>query len=239
MGTYFLRAVDAGKGGSSIDAEFIYGHIAQAIEEVGKENVVQVVTDNASNCKKMGEMVEANYPNIVWTPCASHCLDLLIEDIGKLTWIKPIVADCERITTFFCKKHQALALFRKYSTIDLVRPSRTRFAYMFLVMKRLCVVREALGKCGVDPNWGKMHHADTEATRYIQRTVVNPDFWKETEKLTKLLRPIFMLLRMTDAEGSTLGLLYHHFEKMKWAIRTCTAIPLSRYFLFYALEAIV
>ena len=61
--------------------------------EVGLENVVQVVTDNASNCKAMGTMVEAEFPRIVWTPCVAHCLDLLMEDIGRLPWVQLVVAD--------------------------------------------------------------------------------------------------------------------------------------------------
>ena len=56
----------------------------QLVMWVRPENVVQVVTDNASNCEAMGKMVEAEFPKIVWTPCASHCLDLLMEDMGGL-----------------------------------------------------------------------------------------------------------------------------------------------------------
>lgn len=43
LGTYFLRAVDAGKAGERISAEFIAGHIRAAIREVGEDNVVQVI----------------------------------------------------------------------------------------------------------------------------------------------------------------------------------------------------
>lgn len=65
--------------------EYIYSHIAQAIEEVGPQNVVQVITDNAANCKAMGDLVMENYPTIFWTPCAAHSIDLLIEDIAGIS----------------------------------------------------------------------------------------------------------------------------------------------------------
>lgn len=42
LGTYFLRAVDAGKAGERITGAFIYTHIRQAIEDIGPQNVVQV-----------------------------------------------------------------------------------------------------------------------------------------------------------------------------------------------------
>ena len=65
LGTYFLHAVDANKAGERISREFIFGHIRKAILDVGRENVVQVVIDNASNCKAMGEMVQQEFPHIV------------------------------------------------------------------------------------------------------------------------------------------------------------------------------
>ncbi|KAH7430584.1 hypothetical protein KP509_08G004800 [Ceratopteris richardii] len=82
LGTYFLRAVEAEAKGKKVTSSFIYSHIRRAILEVGPQNVIQVVTDNASNCASMGRKLE-EFPSIVWSPCASHCLDLLMEDIGN------------------------------------------------------------------------------------------------------------------------------------------------------------
>ena len=39
----------------------------------------------------MSCLVEAEFPTVVWTPCASHCPDMLMEDIGKLRWVKKVV----------------------------------------------------------------------------------------------------------------------------------------------------
>jgi hypothetical protein len=53
----------------------------------------QVCTDNASACKKAGEIIEERYPHITWSPCGAHVMDLLLEDIGKLPWVSPTIAD--------------------------------------------------------------------------------------------------------------------------------------------------
>ena len=90
-GTMFLKAIDASLPGVTIIGAFIYNHIRQAIIEVGAENVVHVITDNGSNCVSMGRMLEDEFPAISWTPCASHSLDLLIEDVGKIEWVKPFL----------------------------------------------------------------------------------------------------------------------------------------------------
>ena len=31
------------------------------------------------------------YPNLFWTPCATHCIDLMLEDIGKIPLVRDIV----------------------------------------------------------------------------------------------------------------------------------------------------
>lgn len=41
------------------------------VEEIGSENVVQVITDNASNVEGAGLMIQAKYCNIYRTPL--HC----------------------------------------------------------------------------------------------------------------------------------------------------------------------
>ena len=70
-----------------------------------------MVIDDASNGEAMGKMVEANFPKIVWNPCASHCLDLLMEDIGGLPCIKELMEHAFSNVTFFTNKHKALAMF--------------------------------------------------------------------------------------------------------------------------------
>jgi hypothetical protein len=52
------------------------------IEELGPENVVLVVTDNAAVCVKAGKGAGGQVPHIMWVGLA-HGLDLLIKDICK------------------------------------------------------------------------------------------------------------------------------------------------------------
>lgn len=46
--------------------------------------MVQIVIDNASNYVKAGKTLMAERKKLYWTPCAAHCLDLMLEDICKL-----------------------------------------------------------------------------------------------------------------------------------------------------------
>ena len=55
----------------------------EVLDRVGEENVVQLVIDNATNYKLAREMLMQKRKCLFWTPCATHCLDLMLEDFEK------------------------------------------------------------------------------------------------------------------------------------------------------------
>lgn len=75
----FLKAIDC--LGITQDNLFITNLIKEVINEIGHEKVVQVVTDNATNCKVAGQIIESLYPTVVWTPCVVHTLNLALKNI--------------------------------------------------------------------------------------------------------------------------------------------------------------
>ena len=66
----FLKAVDC--SGITKDKFFIANLMKKVIDEIGHEKMVQVVTDNATNCKGASPIIEGLYPTIFWTPCVPH-----------------------------------------------------------------------------------------------------------------------------------------------------------------------
>ena len=57
-------------------------YLLEAIESIGPSNVLQVVTDNAANCKAAGKEVEKVYRHIFWSPCVVHSLNLIFKDLA-------------------------------------------------------------------------------------------------------------------------------------------------------------
>ena len=78
----FLKSIDASEAVK--DATLLFNLLDSVVEEVGENLVVQVVTDNASNYKKAGEMLMKKRTRLWWTPCAAHCIDLMLEKIRSL-----------------------------------------------------------------------------------------------------------------------------------------------------------
>ena len=51
------------------------------IEEVREENVVQVVTNNEASFKAASMLLIEKRNRLFWSPYATHCIDLMLEDI--------------------------------------------------------------------------------------------------------------------------------------------------------------
>ncbi|KAL9673763.1 hypothetical protein QQ045_030025 [Rhodiola kirilowii] len=84
--TIFLKSVDASD--VSKTAEMLYKLFKEGILYVGAENTVHIVTDNAANYVAAGRLLEARFPNLFWSPCAAHCINLMFQDIGKLAEVE-------------------------------------------------------------------------------------------------------------------------------------------------------
>ncbi|KAH6557929.1 hypothetical protein KP509_1Z085900 [Ceratopteris richardii] len=214
IGTFFLSVVEVGKKGKKTTGVCIYGHIKKAIEEVGPSNVVQVVTDNASNYRHMGQLLEGEYPHIVWTPCATHCLDLLMEDIEKLSWVKACTLQASSIVTFFTQKVKVLAMFREHSKLE-IKKRATTVLHTFKVPLRQTVVSTF---------WSEWDESSLEESKSIQRLCLDESFWDSMKAILSVITPIYKVLHMTDCEGATLGLLIHIMRRAMEEIRECTLV---------------
>jgi len=98
QGTIFLRSVDAYDRVK--DANFLFELLDEVLMEVGVVNVVQVITNNASNYVLAGKMLGEKHKTIFQTPCAAHSIDLMFEDIGKQEWIKNTIEHAKSITKY-------------------------------------------------------------------------------------------------------------------------------------------
>lgn len=65
----------------SKNINFIANLIKEIIQEVGSENIVQIITDNAPVCISAGLLIENQFPSIFWTPYVVHTFNLAFENI--------------------------------------------------------------------------------------------------------------------------------------------------------------
>ncbi|CAI7889386.1 unnamed protein product [Closterium sp. NIES-54] len=61
--------------------------------------------DGGSNYGAACKELMADWPHIEYVPCATHVVDLLMEDVGKIPWAKEIVDRCGDMITDVCNHH--------------------------------------------------------------------------------------------------------------------------------------
>nr|KAJ0214155.1 hypothetical protein LSAT_V11C400201400 [Lactuca sativa] len=118
MGTVFLSSKESSDEAHT--SEHIHEYVESCIKEVGPENVVQIVTDNASN-----NMGAAN----------------------GLPRYKKILNHAKTLTVFIYAHHKTLAMMRHFTKKrDIVQPGVTRFASAFLTLQSLADKKAQLKK---------------------------------------------------------------------------------------------
>ncbi|KAJ7560284.1 hypothetical protein O6H91_04G122000 [Diphasiastrum complanatum] len=125
-----------------------------------------------------------------------------------------------RIVKFVTRKRRVLTLFRTFSRLDLKKPTPTRFSFFFLVLERLCVLRDHLRRMVSSEAFDEFRNCTTEAM-FFQAIVFAEDFWTRASEIVEVLRPVFYVLRLVDREGCTLGLIYKFMDRIGEALHRC------------------
>ncbi|CAN1762698.1 hypothetical protein LINPERHAP1_LOCUS8491 [Linum perenne] len=125
-GLCFIKSVDATKEIKT--AKVLFKMFDEVIKWIGVDNVVQVVTDNASNYLKCGKVIHRTYPHIYWTPCAAHCINLILKDIAALPHVSELFAKASKISVFVYNHQPVLNWLKaREGWKEIVRPAVTIF----------------------------------------------------------------------------------------------------------------
>jgi hypothetical protein len=131
-GTFFLGSVDASS--EVANAQMLADLLEQQVDKIGKVYVVQIVTDNGANFKAAGRILMERIPHLFWIPCAAHCLNLLLQEIGEIKEINTAINWGKKVYKFLYKHGRILDIMRHKIGGDLVRPVVTRFATSYLTL---------------------------------------------------------------------------------------------------------
>ncbi|KAL6661838.1 hypothetical protein ACP70R_001222 [Stipagrostis hirtigluma subsp. patula] len=197
-GTFFLGSVDASS--EVADATMLADLLEKQIHKVGKEYVVQIVTDNGANFKAAGRILMERIPHLFWTPCAAHCLDLMLEDIGKIKEFNTCINNAKKVCRFFYKHGRVLDLMRDKIGGDLVRPAVTRFATSFLTLASMHKHKQGLRSLFVSKEWQDNKLSATIEGEAVEKIVMSVPFWSRLENCLRASQPLLVALRIADGD---------------------------------------
>ncbi|CAO2173441.1 unnamed protein product, partial [Urochloa humidicola] len=197
-GTFFLGSVDASS--EIANANMLADLLEQQIEKVGKEYVVQLVTDNGSNFKAAGRILMERIPHLFWTPCAAHCLNLMMQDIGQIKDFNTTINMAKKVSRFIYKHGRLLDLMREKLGGDLVRPAVTRFATSYITLASMMQHKNGLKSLFLCDAWQATSLSKSAEGRSCEAIVLSVPFWNNVQNCLKASQPLLVALRIADGD---------------------------------------
>ncbi|XP_028085221.1 uncharacterized protein LOC114286269 [Camellia sinensis] len=214
-GTMFLESIDASS--YSKDANKIFSLLDKFVDKIGEANVVQIVTDSAATNVLAGKFLEAKRPHLYWTPCAAHCMDLMLEDIFKLPNFKKTFERAIGAHGYIYNRPSLLNMMRSFTQLkELVKPAKSRFAPAFLTLQRLYQQRNNLRKMFTSEEWTKSKWAKEPQGKKTAQIMLMPSFWNHVHLALQFSCPLIHVLRMVDGEEKPpMGYIYEAMDRAK------------------------
>jgi hypothetical protein len=160
--------------------------LLKTIQEIGPYNVIQVITDNAANCKAVGAIIEDRYPNIFWLGCLVHTMNLLMHDIIKMKdhdyrWIGALYNRGKKMIRFITNHSMAHYIFRSRSKLEFLKIAKTRFVSYYLTYRHLLKVRQTLASMASSDSWKDLKDRATSVSersdfQEVEETVLDGHF---------------------------------------------------------------
>ncbi|XP_058768459.1 uncharacterized protein LOC131642205 [Vicia villosa] len=217
-GTMFVKSVDASANMKT--GKKLFELLDSFVEEISESNVVQLVTDNGSNYVLAGKRLQISRPKIFWTPCAAHCLDLMLEDIGKIARVKKVIQKGMTLVGFIYNHSLVLNLMTEKLESELVRTGVTRFATNFLTLHRLHSLKSKIRPMFTSEEWLNLNASKEVKGKKAAAIVRQVSFWEDIVFALKAMRPLVKVLRLVDNEKKmTMGSIYHAMLEAKELIK--------------------
>ena len=104
--------------------------------------MLQLVTDNAINCKTTWKEIEKVHQHIFWFPCVVHSLSLILKTFAKENALVRISLQSEKDHYEVSLGHgNTIAMFRANSRLDLLKVVDTRVASHYVMLKGYMTIK--------------------------------------------------------------------------------------------------
>jgi hypothetical protein len=217
LGTFFLRTVDASSQFKTHRG--LYDLFDEVIREVGPENVVQIIADRNINYGSIDKLIMQNYNSIFWSPCASFCINSMLDDFSKIDWVNQCICQAQTITRFIYNNKWVLDFMRKTMPgQELVCSGITKSVSDFLTLKSLLRNRSKLKQM--------FHCAEFSSSSYASRSIpcveiLNDDeLWRAVEEIAAVSEPLLRVMRDVSGGKAAIGYIYESMTKVTDSIRT-------------------
>nr|XP_009590669.1 uncharacterized protein LOC104087814 [Nicotiana tomentosiformis] len=165
------------------------------------------------------------------TPCAAHCIDLMLEDIEKIPNIKKALQRAIALVGFIYRHSGVLNMMRDFTkNKELVKCGITRFATSFLTLQRLQYQKTNLRAMFTSEKWVISKWSKLPKGKSVAHTVLMEIFWNQVMYILKIMGPLVKVLRLVDNKKKpAMGYIYEAMDRAKEAIAKAFGWNIAKY----------
>ncbi|CAO2814660.1 unnamed protein product [Amaranthus hypochondriacus] len=214
-GVMFLKSVDINEGDEA-DNLFV-DVLSDAIVEIGPRNVLQIITHLGQASSAFETVILEKFPHIFWSPCTSHSINLLMEEIAELDWMKAVVL-CARGIEQVISSFQRYSSCFKYNLMDISDTDSLKFAPSFCLVHRICQMKQDLQDLVMSNQWKQWKLTALCDVVNTEATVLGDEFWSRAQLMLQLCDPFVKLLATFNIDKSVMGDVYD------WQVQSLEAV---------------
>ncbi|OWM69466.1 hypothetical protein CDL15_Pgr013927 [Punica granatum] len=211
----------------SLDSDAIQSMLNKVIEEVGAQNVVQIIACSTAGWlgtmeKQFMEKCKTGF----WTVSASHCVELMLEKMALMDSVQPVLEKAASLTKFMWKQKDSFPL------LDIKDPfsEGKSAAIPFMTLENIVAEEEKLITAS---EWKASVWASTEG-KMVYKLFRLRSFWSEARMVLKASVPLVRLLALIHrADKPLMGYIYETMDRVKEAIKMEFEGKTSEYMPFW------
>ncbi|XP_010510891.1 PREDICTED: uncharacterized protein LOC104787085 isoform X1 [Camelina sativa] len=216
--TFFHKSVDASSYFKN--TKCLADLFDSIIQDIGHEHIVQIIMDNSFSYTGISNHILQNYGSIFVSPCASQCLNMILEEFSKVDWVNQCILQAQVISKFVYNNSSVLDLMRKLTCgQDIIRSGVTRSVSNFLSLQSMMKQKARLKHLFNSPEYTPTNTNKPQSMSCVN-ILEDDDFWRSVEESVAISEPILKVLREVSSGKPAVGSIYELMSKAKESIRT-------------------
>ncbi|MED6136850.1 hypothetical protein PIB30_118451 [Stylosanthes scabra] len=181
-------------------------------------------------------MLEEKRRNLFWTPCATYCINRILEDFMKIRCVEECIEKGQKITKLIYNQIWLLNLMKNEFTEgqELLNTAGTQYASSFATLRSLLDHRVGLRRMFLSNKWISSRFSRTNEGKEVEKIVLNVTFWKKMQYVRKSVDPIMHVLqKVCSGESFSMPYIYNDIYRAKFAIKSVNGDDPRKYEPFW------
>lgn len=192
------------------------------IQDFGADNVVQIIVDNTLNWSGIKSHIQQNYGTIFVSPCASQCLNSILEEFSKVDWVSRCILQAQAISKFIYNSSSILDLMKNFTGgQEIIKTGVTKYVSNFLSLQCILKQRFRLKHMFNSPEFStNSAYANKPQSAICIGILDDNDFWRAVEECVAVSEPFLKVMREVSGGKPAMGFIYELMTRAKESIRT-------------------